>query len=76
MNKRPFDKFPIEECTYGTPHYITLEEKDRIINADLSSHSATGNTEGYIYIPNTDRLSSERPIPHDAEPTHARYPNF
>ena len=34
---RPFDKFPIEECTYGTPHYITLEEKDRIINADLSA---------------------------------------
>ena len=37
MNNRPFDKFPIEECTYGTPHYITLEEKDRIINADLSA---------------------------------------
>lgn len=37
MNNRPCDKFPIEECTYDTPHYITLEEKDRIINADLSA---------------------------------------
>ena len=34
---RPFDKFPIEECTYGTPYYITLEERDRIFNADLSA---------------------------------------
>ena len=32
-----FDKFPIEECTYGTPYYITLEERDRIFNADLSA---------------------------------------
>ena len=34
---RPFDKFPIEECTYGTPYYITLEERDKIFNADLST---------------------------------------
>lgn len=34
---RPFDKFPIEECTYGTPYYITLEERDKIFNADLSA---------------------------------------
>lgn len=34
---RPFDKFPIEECTYGTPYYITLEERDRVFNADLSA---------------------------------------
>ena len=34
---RPFDKFPIEECKYGTPIYINLEERDRIFNADLSA---------------------------------------
>lgn len=34
---RPFDNFPIEECTYGTPYYITLEERDKIFNADLSA---------------------------------------
>ncbi|RGX83838.1 site-specific integrase [Bacteroides intestinalis] len=34
---RPFDNFPIEECTYGTPYYITLEERDRAFNADLSA---------------------------------------
>lgn len=33
---RPFDKFPIEECTYGTPYYITLEERDKIYYVDLS----------------------------------------
>ena len=35
-DNRPFDKFPIEECTYGTPYYITLEERDMIYNVDLS----------------------------------------
>lgn len=35
---RPFDKFPMEECTYGTPYYITLAERDRILNTDLSSN--------------------------------------
>jgi len=34
---RPFDKFPIEECKYGTPIYINLEERDKIFNADLSA---------------------------------------
>lgn len=34
---RPFDNFPIEECTYGTPYYITLEERDKIFNTDLSA---------------------------------------
>lgn len=34
---RPFDKFPIEECKYGTPIYINLEERDRIFNANLST---------------------------------------
>lgn len=35
---RPFDNFRIEECTYGTPVYITLEERDRLFEKDLSAH--------------------------------------
>ena len=34
---RPFDKFPIEECLYGTPVYISLDEREQIWNADLSA---------------------------------------
>lgn len=34
---RPFDKFPIEESLYGTPIYISLEEREQIWKADLSS---------------------------------------
>ena len=34
---RPFDKFPIEECLYGTPVYISLDEREQIWNADLST---------------------------------------
>ena len=33
---RPFDKFPIEECLYGTPVYITLQERNQLFEADLS----------------------------------------
>lgn len=33
---RPFDKFPLEECLYGTPIYITLQERDKLFEADLS----------------------------------------
>lgn len=35
---RPFDNFRIEECTYGTPIYITLEERDKLYDKDLSKH--------------------------------------
>ena len=35
---RPFDEFHIEECVYGTPIYITLEERDKIIQTDLSDN--------------------------------------
>ena len=34
---RPFDKFPLEECLYGTPIYITLQERDKLFEADLSA---------------------------------------
>lgn len=33
---KPFEKFKIEESVYGTPIYITLSERDQIINLDLS----------------------------------------
>src|SRR5574344_123475 len=39
---RPFDQFPIDECTYGTPYYITLEERDQILNTDFSEHPQLG----------------------------------
>lgn len=35
---RPFDNFRIDECTYGTPIYITLEERDKLYEKDLSEH--------------------------------------
>ena len=35
---KPFDEFPIEECTYGSPIYINLEERDKIFEADLSAY--------------------------------------
>lgn len=34
---RPFDNFPIEECLYGDPIYITIEERNQLFHADLSS---------------------------------------
>ena len=34
---RPFDKFHIEESLYGTPIYISIEERVRIWEADLSA---------------------------------------
>ena len=35
---RPFDDFPLEECTYGTPYYITIEELHRIYATNLKRH--------------------------------------
>ncbi|KAA6322309.1 hypothetical protein EZS27_028134 [termite gut metagenome] len=35
---RPFDEFRIDECTYGTPVYITLQERDILFEKDLSDH--------------------------------------
>lgn len=32
----PFKHFKIEECVYGTPYYITVEERNKLYNADLS----------------------------------------
>ena len=35
---KPFDDFPLEECTYGTPYYITIEERNRIYATNLGRH--------------------------------------
>ncbi len=35
---RPFDEFRLDECTYGTPIYITLEERDKLLEKDLSEY--------------------------------------
>ncbi len=32
-SNRPFDKFPLEECLYGTPIYITIEERKKLYEA-------------------------------------------
>lgn len=35
----PFKNFTIEECVYGTPYYITIEERNKLYNTNLSRHS-------------------------------------
>lgn len=35
---KPFDDFPLEECTYGTPYYITIDERNRIYHTNLKRH--------------------------------------
>ncbi len=32
----PFNKFPIEESIYGTPYYISIEERNMLYRSDLS----------------------------------------
>ena len=45
----PFKKYPIEECVYGTPFYITNEERNRLYEADLS-HNKQLETQRDIFI--------------------------
>lgn len=33
----PFKGYKIEECVYGTPYYITIEERNQLFRADLSA---------------------------------------
>ena len=37
-NNNPFKKFVVEECVYGTPYYITIEERNRLYHTNLSRH--------------------------------------
>ena len=34
----PFDDFPLEECTYETPYYITIDERNKIYRTNLNRH--------------------------------------
>ena len=38
-SNNPFRKFAVEECVYGTPYYITIEERNSLYSADLSQRS-------------------------------------
>jgi integrase len=33
----PFECYSIDECAYGTPYYITIDERNKLYNTDLSS---------------------------------------
>lgn len=35
-NNNPFKNYMIKECVYGTPYYITIEERNALYNADLA----------------------------------------
>ena len=34
----PFKHFVVEECVYGTPYYITVEERNKLYRTNLSRH--------------------------------------
>ncbi|GHV09845.1 transposase [Bacteroidia bacterium] len=39
-SNRPFELFKIDECVYGTPFYITIDERNLLYNTDLSHRPA------------------------------------
>lgn len=38
IDSTPFDDFYIGECTYGTPYYITIDERNKIYTTNLKRH--------------------------------------
>ena len=34
----PFRNYPVEECVYGTPYYISIDERNKIYRTNLSRH--------------------------------------
>ena len=34
----PFRNYPVEECVYGTPYYISIDERNKICRTNLSRH--------------------------------------
>ncbi|GAT63403.1 site-specific integrase [Paludibacter jiangxiensis] len=36
-SNNPFRKFTVEECVYGTPYYISIEERNQLYYTDLSN---------------------------------------
>jgi len=39
-NNNPFKNFEIQECVYGTPYYISIDERNKLYNIDLSHRPA------------------------------------
>ena len=39
-NNNPFKNFEIQECVYGTPYYISIDERNKLYNTDLSHRPA------------------------------------
>jgi len=37
---KPFKKYKITDCVYGTPYYITIEERNHLYNTDLTYNAA------------------------------------
>jgi integrase len=37
-SNKPFDHFPLEEAVYGTPYYITIEERNQLYRTNLRNH--------------------------------------
>ena len=37
-DNNPFKNFEIEECVYGTPYYISIDERNQLYNTNLSRH--------------------------------------
>ena len=37
-SNNPFRNYPVEECVYGTPYYITIDERNKIYRTDLGHH--------------------------------------
>ena len=40
IKNNPFAKFSIDQCVYGTPYYITIEERNHIYKHDFSNRPA------------------------------------
>lgn len=40
-SNNPFDEFKVPQERYGTPYYITIEERNKLLNADLSEFPQT-----------------------------------
>ncbi|MCL1936983.1 MAG: site-specific integrase [Candidatus Azobacteroides sp.] len=45
----PFRKYSIEECVYGTPYYIGIEERNQLYHTDLS-HRPALETQRDIFV--------------------------
>ena len=48
-NNRPFDNFKIDECVYGTPFYITIDERNQLYSLNLS-HRPELETQRDIFV--------------------------